>query len=193
VIACCILAAPFILQQGTLYNLTPECEWQTKYGKACSLCGMTHSFILISSGRFSKAMAVNQHAFFLYAIFIFNSTVFLCIVLKWTLIDSPRKTIKILLIQNSSLGCASVLGYSPQTRSFRSSDSIHSRSATANITGAHVAPSTSKAVRVSPSRPLCGLVSEHCLRKRPSFLASKRFAQENPTPCSSGLLRLIKK
>ena len=129
VIVCCILAVPFILQQGTLYNLTPECEWQTKYGKACSLCGMTHSFTLVSSGRFSEAMAVNQHSLFLYATFLINSILFLSIVLKRSFIDNLRRLIRVLSITNSSLECASVSGYSPQIRSFRSSGCTRSRSA----------------------------------------------------------------
>ena len=59
-----------------------------------------------------------------------------------------------------------------------------------HIPGAYVAPSTGKAVIASPSRPLCGLVSELCLRKRPSFLASRRFAQENPTQYFNDLFEL---
>jgi hypothetical protein len=59
-----------------------------------------------------------------------------------------------------------------------------------HIPGACVAPSTGKAVIASPSRPLCGLVSELCFRKRPSFLASRRFAQENPTPYINDLIEL---
>jgi hypothetical protein len=73
------------------------------------------------------------------------------------------------------------VGHSPQTRSFRSSDDLHSRSAAEHIAGACVAPSVSKAHRASPSRPLYGLFKDLFLRKRPSFLASRRFAQENPT------------
>jgi len=163
VIVCFVLVSSFLLPHNVLYNLTPECEWQAQYGIPCPLCGMTHSFTLISSGRFSEAMAVNQHSLFLYAIFFFNSMLFLCIVLKWTLIDSPGKTIKVLLIQNSPLGCASVSGHSPQTRSFAPAASL---------------------TRVR--------LRNFCLRKRPSFLASRRFAQENPTPRRNDLLELIK-
>jgi hypothetical protein len=192
VIVCCILAAPFLLQSDMLHNLIPECEWQTRYGKACPLCGMTHSFVLISSGRFSEARAANQHSLFLYATFFINSILFLSVVFKRMPTDSLKKLIKVQLVSNSRINCASVSGYSPQTRSFRSGDSTRSRSASEHITGTHVVPSTGKAVRVSPSRPLSGLVSELCFRKRPSFLAPQRFAQENPTPCSNEFIKLIR-
>jgi len=53
----------------------------------------------------------------------------------------------------------------------------NSRSASAHITGACVAPSTCEAVRVFPSRPLCGLISKLLLMQktklpRPSTVCS---------------------
>jgi hypothetical protein len=49
------------------------------------------------------------------------------------------------------------VGHSPQTRSVAPA---------AHISGACVAPSICEAVRVSPSRPLCGLVSKLLLPQK---------------------------
>jgi len=99
VIACCILVVSFFLPQGLIYDLTPECEWQAKYGKPCPLCGMTHSFFLISSGRFSEAVAFNQYSLFLYGLFCVNGILFLFNVFRLRMIDSRRKYLKTLLIR----------------------------------------------------------------------------------------------
>jgi len=97
-IGCSILAASFILQQDTLCNLVPECEWQAKYGKPCPLCGMTHSFTLISSGRFSEAIVFNQYSLFLYGLFCVNGMLFFFNVFRLRMIDNGRKYIKSFLI-----------------------------------------------------------------------------------------------
>jgi len=98
VIICCILVVPFFLPQKLIYDLTSECDWHTMYGKPCPLCGMTHSFFLISSGRFSEAVVSNQYSLFLYGLLCVNSILFFFNVFRLPMIDNKRKYIKSFLI-----------------------------------------------------------------------------------------------
>lgn len=69
---CLILAAPFIVQEDVLYSMVPECSRQARYGLRCPLCGMTRSFVLVSSGRFAEARDLNPYALYVYAAFLWN-------------------------------------------------------------------------------------------------------------------------
>jgi hypothetical protein len=79
------------------------------------------------------------------------------------------------------MGMSIGVGLFPANTLMRSNGDLRSRSATEHITGAGVAPSAGKAARVTPLAHSVGWLWNLCLRKRPSFLASRRFAWENPT------------
>ena len=90
-VACLVLVAPFVLKDGWLYALAPECVQQATHGLPCPLCGMTRGFVLISEGRFSEAVAANQHALFVYAAFLFDTVLCSAVVVKDLVYDRGRK------------------------------------------------------------------------------------------------------
>jgi hypothetical protein len=67
-----VLASPFALGRERLTRLTPVCEWKAKYGKECSFCGMTTSFLDISEGRLGEATHANRAGIPLYLLFVAN-------------------------------------------------------------------------------------------------------------------------
>jgi hypothetical protein len=80
------------------------------------------------------------------------------------------------------------VGLFPANTFVHSGGDLRSRSTLEHITGAHVAPSIPLSGTESPLLAYCvGWLRNSCLRKRPSFLVSRRFAQENPTLCSNDL------
>jgi len=99
VIACLTVAAPLLVQHDVLYHLTPECEWQTKYGKACPLCGMTRGFALVSSGRFREAAAFNEYALLVYTALLFDGIAFLVIAFRWFIVQGRRRLTGVLSIR----------------------------------------------------------------------------------------------
>ncbi|MEO0248149.1 MAG: DUF2752 domain-containing protein [candidate division WOR-3 bacterium] len=67
-----VLVAPFALSADTIAALVPTCEWKVKYGRECSLCGMTTSFIQISHGNFKQSLLSNRASIPLYVVFVIN-------------------------------------------------------------------------------------------------------------------------
>jgi hypothetical protein len=67
-----VLAAPFLLPPQTIFSLAPKCEWKTRCGRECAMCGMTTGFILISRGRFNDALGRNRGSIPLYAAVVWN-------------------------------------------------------------------------------------------------------------------------
>lgn len=66
--AALVLAASFCLDPGGL-AVWPECAAR-KAGGSCALCGMSHSFVAISQGRFEEALAWNPAGPWLYSAFV---------------------------------------------------------------------------------------------------------------------------
>ena len=66
-------AAPFVFEHEIISSLAPRCESQARYGRPCSLCGMTTAFIDISSGGFDEARAANSASLPLYLGFCLNA------------------------------------------------------------------------------------------------------------------------
>ena len=67
-----ILAAPFALSRERVARLAPVCESKAKYGRPCSFCGMTTSFLDISEGHFDEAGRRNNAGIPLYGLFVSN-------------------------------------------------------------------------------------------------------------------------
>src|SRR5690348_16427680 len=67
-----ILAAPYAVGRDRLSGLVPACEWKKKYGRECSFCGMTTSFLDISEGRLGDANHANRAGIPLYLLFVSN-------------------------------------------------------------------------------------------------------------------------
>jgi hypothetical protein len=84
------------------------------------------------------------------------------------------------------------VGHSPQTRSFAPAAPIARVRLRNILQGLALPPPRTKSVEPSLLAHCVGWHQNYFLRKRPSFLVSRRFAQENPTPCSNDLFRLIK-
>jgi hypothetical protein len=190
-IVCCILVAPFLMPHDMLLNMMPECEWQARYGVPCPLCGMTHSFFLISSGRFSEARAANQHSLFLYSTFFINSILFLSIVLKWMLTDSLKKLIKVQLVSNSRKKCASVSGI-PCKHAHSVPATPLARARLRNRLQGLASPPL-------PAKPSESLPLTHCVGWFQSSFTQKTklpclttVCSENPTPCSNEFIKLVR-
>ena len=66
------LAAPFALGRERLAHLFPLCESRARYGRECSFCGMTTSFLDISEGRLGDASHANRAGIPLYLVFVSN-------------------------------------------------------------------------------------------------------------------------
>ena len=77
-----ILALPFITDSETIFRITPECQWQIKFGRECILCGMTRSFVLISKGCFTQAHSLNRGSILLFLFFVSNDVVFFASLFK---------------------------------------------------------------------------------------------------------------
>jgi len=67
-----ILAVPFALGRERAARLSPVCESKAKYGRPCSFCGMTTSFLDISEGQFDRAGRANRAGLPLYGLFVSN-------------------------------------------------------------------------------------------------------------------------
>ncbi len=94
-----ILTAPFILSIDTINAITPTCEWKTKYGRECILCGMTTAFINISKGNFMEAFRNNNFSIYLYSFFVVNEIALIAFVTyKLNKIKSNRDANKIALL-----------------------------------------------------------------------------------------------
>ncbi len=66
------LAAPFALGRERLAHLLPLCESKARYGRECSFCGMTTSFLDIYEGRLGDARRANRAGIPLYLVFVSN-------------------------------------------------------------------------------------------------------------------------
>ena len=66
------LAAPFALGERRLVQVVPVCEWKARYNRECPFCGMTTSFLAISSGRLGDARRANRAGVPLYLLLISN-------------------------------------------------------------------------------------------------------------------------
>lgn len=67
-----VLVSPFALGRERLARIVPMCESKAKYGRECSLCGMTTSFLDISEGRLGEASHANRAGIPLYLVFVVN-------------------------------------------------------------------------------------------------------------------------
>jgi hypothetical protein len=67
-----ILASPFALGRDRVARIVPVCESKAKYGRECTLCGMTTSFLDISEGRLGEASHANRAGIPLYLLFVAN-------------------------------------------------------------------------------------------------------------------------
>ena len=71
-----ILVSPFVLGRDRIARLVPVCQSKAVYGRPCSFCGMTTSFLDISNGRLNDAAHANRAGIPLYALFVINEAVF---------------------------------------------------------------------------------------------------------------------
>ena len=62
-----VLIASAALPASVVFRAAPVCQSKLRYGKTCSLCGMTHAFVSISRGRLGEAARENPASVFLYA------------------------------------------------------------------------------------------------------------------------------
>jgi hypothetical protein len=67
-----MLVVPFIFSEDFVGGFIPKCEWEVKYDKKCSLCGMTTSFFYISQGKFIQSAMANKFSLPLYFFFVIN-------------------------------------------------------------------------------------------------------------------------
>ena len=72
-----ILISPFVLGPDRVAILAPVCQSRTRNGTPCFFCGMTTSFLAISSGRFQDAAQANHGGIPLYVLFVGNEICFL--------------------------------------------------------------------------------------------------------------------
>jgi hypothetical protein len=70
-----VLISPFILDEKTIFAISPKCEWKIKYNRECVLCGTTRAFIAISKGKFYNAYVYNRLSVAFYSLFILNELV----------------------------------------------------------------------------------------------------------------------
>jgi Protein of unknown function (DUF2752) len=66
------LTAPFLLGRERVAHLFPVCEAKAKYGRECSFCGMTTSFLDLSEGDVGGANRANHGGIPLYLAFVSN-------------------------------------------------------------------------------------------------------------------------
>lgn len=71
-----IILSPFVLQENTILKFAQQCQSKIKHNSRCSLCGFTTGFLMISRGKFNKAVLTTANSLFLYIIFITNELVF---------------------------------------------------------------------------------------------------------------------
>jgi len=62
-----ILAAPFVMDPATVAALVPACESKIRYGRPCSLCGMTTAFFHIAEGDLGEAGRANRGGIALFS------------------------------------------------------------------------------------------------------------------------------
>lgn len=67
-----ILVSPFALGRERLATLAPMCERKARTGQECPFCGMTTSFLDISSGQLGAAGRANRAGIPLYLLFVSN-------------------------------------------------------------------------------------------------------------------------
>lgn len=75
-VALLCLVVPVVVPQSWILNNAPICWKQATIGEACSFCGMTRAFVLISDGRWGQAADLNRLAILLWMSFLTNSLVF---------------------------------------------------------------------------------------------------------------------
>lgn len=67
-----LLVAPFVVPHPRLAAAAPRCEARARYGRECSLCGMTTAFLAISRAQFGRAHAANRGSLPLYSVLLAN-------------------------------------------------------------------------------------------------------------------------
>jgi hypothetical protein len=67
-----ILIVPAVVSAERIYAAAPRCEWKTKYGRECFMCGMTTAFVEISRGRPGDAQRSNRGSVPLYSVLVMN-------------------------------------------------------------------------------------------------------------------------
>lgn len=98
-ISALVVLAPFFVREEFLYNVMPECSSWVQYGVPCPLCGLTRSFVLISSGRFSEARRLSPYALFVYFGFVGNALSCLAVVVRDVAFNHGGKLGKILTMK----------------------------------------------------------------------------------------------
>ena len=75
VISGAMLAAallPWFVPQAALGSVIPECEWQSRQGRPCPLCGLTAAFYHNAAGEWRTASRANAASLPLYLFFWAN-------------------------------------------------------------------------------------------------------------------------
>jgi hypothetical protein len=64
--------SPFIFPRDVLLSFFPVCPSVKYYGVSCIACGLTRSFISISSFHFKEAVSLNVYCLYVYSVFLAN-------------------------------------------------------------------------------------------------------------------------
>jgi len=67
-----ISVSPFVVPQAALLSWAPVCESKARYARECPLCGMTTSFIALSSGDLAGAYQANRAGPALWLLLLLN-------------------------------------------------------------------------------------------------------------------------
>lgn len=86
------LISPFLFPGSNLLSLVPVCPSVKHYGTSCIACGLTRSFISISSFHFKEAVNFNMYSLYVYSVFLVNEIFFFRALIK---IYSKYKKIKL--------------------------------------------------------------------------------------------------
>lgn len=98
-ISALLVLAPFVVHEEMLYKVLPECSSWVRYGVPCPLCGLTRSFVLIRTGRFSEARSLNPYALFVYFGFVGNALLCCALVVHDAAFNRGGKLEKILTVK----------------------------------------------------------------------------------------------
>ena len=82
-----ILAAvilPLVASAPAIQAIAPHCVWKARFGRECPACGMTTAFLHIGRGAWRAASASNTAGIPLYAVFLFNSFLWLRPAVRFT-------------------------------------------------------------------------------------------------------------
>ena len=86
------LISPFLFSGSTLLSLVPVCPSVKHYGASCIACGLTRSFISISSFHLKDAVNFNMYGLYVYSVFLVNEILIFSVLIK---IYSKYKKIKL--------------------------------------------------------------------------------------------------